>query len=102
MLKTICCKKFKRIANTKLRRQGEGRKWQGWHNTGRKDLIFIMVPCKGNAHRDESRKHRGGRSGYIPQLPEKGHSEIWNRSGKEKSVIIKINTVIFLLKFFEK
>ena len=30
------------------------RRWQGWHNTDRKDLIFIMVPCKGNAHKDES------------------------------------------------
>ena len=28
--------------------------WQGWHNTDCKDLIFIMVPCKVNAHRDES------------------------------------------------
>ena len=43
-----------------------------------------------------------GRSGYILQLPEKGYSEIWNRSGKEKSLIIKINTVVFLLEFFEK
>ena len=31
-------------------------------HTGRKDLIFIMAPCKGNAHRDESTKHRGGRT----------------------------------------
>ena len=73
-LKAICYKKFKRITNTKLR-QAE-KKWQGWHNTGRRDLIFIMVPCKRNAHRNESTKHRGGRSGYILQLPGKGHSEI--------------------------
>ena len=61
-----------------------------------------MVPYKGNAQRDENTKHRGGRSGYILQLPGKGHSVIWNRSGKEKSLIIKINTVVFPLRFFEK
>ena len=33
------------------------KQWHGWHNTDRKNLIFIMVPCKGNAHRDESTKH---------------------------------------------
>ena len=36
---------------------GRKKQWQGWHNTGRRDLIFIMVPYKGNAHRDESTKH---------------------------------------------
>ena len=36
---------------------GQKKQWQGWHNTDRKDLIFIMVPCKGNAHRGESTKH---------------------------------------------
>ena len=61
-----------------------------------------MVPYKGNAHRDESTKHGFGRSGYILQLPGKGYSEIWNRSSEEKSLIIKIDTVVFLLEFFEK
>ena len=28
--------------------------WQGWRNTDWKDLIFIVVPCKGNAHRGKS------------------------------------------------
>ena len=28
---------------------GQKKQWQGWHNTGRRDLIFIMVPYKGNA-----------------------------------------------------
>ena len=78
------------------------KQWQGWHNTGRRGLIFIMVLYKGNAHRDDSTKHGVGRSGYILQLPGKGYSEIWNRSGKEKSLIIKIDTVVFLLDFFEK
>ena len=40
------------------------KQWQGWHNTGRRDLIFIMVPYEGNAHRDESTKH-GSRAEWL-------------------------------------
>ena len=35
-------------------------RWQGWHNTDRKNLIFVMVPCKGNTHRDESTNIQAG------------------------------------------
>ena len=27
---------------------GRKKQWQGWHNTDRKDIIFIVVPCKGH------------------------------------------------------
>ena len=43
-------------------------RWQGWYDKDHKDLIFIMVPRKGNAQRRETGK---------------GHSEIWNRFGKK-------------------
>ena len=34
--------------------------WQGWRNTDWKDLIFIVVPCKGNAHRGKSANIEAG------------------------------------------
>ena len=63
-----------------------------------------MVPNKGNAHRDESTNIEAGEVvTYYNYLGNATQAlKFGTGSGKEKSLIIKINTVFFLLKFFEK
>ena len=41
-----------------------------------------MVPCKGNANRDENSNIEEGEVVTSYKLPGKGHSEMWNRFGK--------------------
>ena len=59
-----------------------------------------MVPCKGSAHRDESANIEVGQVVTSYNYLEKATLKFGTGSAK-KSLIIKINTVLFILKFFE-